>query len=216
MVLKIGHLEGCQFPMVANVLRYCCHMGNGSHRAELLFHQVNLPFNFCFDHLDIIFLADFFVDEVSRCSSVNHGVDVDCFFVAMQLQFDHNIVLIIFTCFRVVECRVVVCHHDGFPFWSVPQPISCWEHSSFPNCSATDSILISLIYCLPCHAAGFLAGCQFSASGLNDLGFPQSHILCPGVPHLRYSLSLLCHWNSSLEMLNRGCLLVDSKSIGSP
>ena len=126
-------------------------------------------------------------------------------------------VLVAFECFRVVECRVVVCRDDGFSFWSVPQPISYWGHSSFPNCSGTESMSISLICCLPCHGAFFLFCCQDRAFGLNGFGvIVHPAARCPGFPHLRHSCSLMRRWNSSFEMLSRGRLLVASNCIGSP
>ena len=68
MVLKVCHLEGCQFPMVANVHRYFRLMGNGSHSAWFSVRQVNLPWILCFDHLDHVFFSDFPVDKVFCCS----------------------------------------------------------------------------------------------------------------------------------------------------
>ena len=126
-------------------------------------------------------------------------------------------VLVAFQCFLVVECCVVVCREDGFSFWSVPQPISYWGHSSFPNCSGTDSMSISLICCLSCHGAFFLFCCQGRAGGLNGFGvIVHPAARCPGFPHLRQSCSLMRRWNSFLEMLCGGRLLVASNSIGSP
>ena len=126
-------------------------------------------------------------------------------------------VLVAFERFRVVECRVVVRRDDGFSFWSVPQPISYWGQSSFPDCSGTDSMSISLIYCLPCHGAFFLFCCQGRAFGLNCFGvIVHPAARCPGFPHLRQSCSLMRRCNSSLEMLSRGRLLVVSNFIGFP
>src|ERR1700712_382992 len=102
-------------------------------------------------------------------------------------------VVVVFEGFPVVECRVIVFQDDGFSFWSVPQPISYWGQSSFPDCSGSFSTSISLIFCLFCHGAGFLVGCQFLACGLGGVG---SHLfsatLWPGRPHLRHSRSLIC------------------------
>ena len=126
-------------------------------------------------------------------------------------------VLVAFECFRVVECRVIVCRDDGFSFWSVPQPISYWGRSSFPDCSGINSTSISLICCLPCRGAFFLFCCQGHVCGLNGLGvIVHPAARCPGFPHLRQSCSLMRRWNSSFEMLSRGRLLVASNSIGSP
>ena len=126
-------------------------------------------------------------------------------------------VLVAFECFRVVKCRIGVCSGDGFSFWSVPQPISYLGLSSFPDCSGTDSMSISLICCLPCHEALFLFCCQSHACGLNSFGvIVHPAARCPGFPHLRKSCSLMRRWTSSLEMLSRGRLLVASNSIGSP
>ena len=135
----------------------------------------------------------------------------------MELYFDHDMVLVAFDVFHVVECRVVVCRDDGFSFWSVPQHMSYRGHSSFPDCSGTESMSISLICCLPCHGAFFLFCWQDRACGLNGFGvIVDPAARCPGFLHLRQSCSLMRHWNSSLEMLHCGRLLVVSNSIGSP
>ena len=83
MVLKICNFESCQFPMVADVHRYFRHMGNRSHCAEFAIRQVNLHFNFCFDHLDPVLLANLFVDKAFRGYCVNDSIDVDYFIVTM-------------------------------------------------------------------------------------------------------------------------------------
>jgi len=77
MVSEICHLQGCKFPMATNVHRYFRHMGNRSHSAWFSVRKLNLPWVFCFDHLDPVFVADFSVDEVFCSSGVNHGVDRD-------------------------------------------------------------------------------------------------------------------------------------------
>jgi len=62
-------------------------------------------------------------------------------------------------------------------------------------------------------------GCQFLACALNGLSpsfFGQLLARCPGCAHLRHSSSRILLWNSSLEMLNLGRLLVVSSSMGSP
>jgi len=119
---------------------------------------------------------------------------------------------------RMVECRVVVFHDDGFSFGSVPQTISYWGQSSFPDCSGSCSISISLILGLVCQGATFFVGCQFLACALNSLGpsfLRQLQAKCPGCGHLGHSCSRIL-WNSSLEMLNIGGLTLASSAIGSP
>jgi len=128
-------------------------------------------------------------------------------------------VIVVFKGFRIVECRVVVFQDDGFSCGSVPQTISYWGHSSFPDCSGSCSTLISLILGLVCHGAGFFVGCQLLVCALNGLGpsfFVQFLAKCPGCVHLRHSCSRILFWNSSLEILNLGRFLVASSSMGSP
>jgi len=50
-------------------------MGNRAHTTWFSVCEVNLPRAFCFDHLDPMFVADFSVDEVFRCSCINHGIE---------------------------------------------------------------------------------------------------------------------------------------------
>jgi len=129
------------------------------------------------------------------------------------------VVIVVFECICVVECRVIVFHHDGFSFGSVGQTISYWGQSSFPDCSGSCSTSISLIFGLVCHGAVFFAGCQFLACALNGLGpsfFGLFLAKCPGCAHLRHSCSHILLWNSSLKMLNLGRFRVASSSIGSP
>jgi len=116
-------------------------------------------------------------------------------------------VLVVIECFCVVECRVLVFHDDGFSFGYVPQPISYWGQSSFPDSSGSFSTSISLIFGLVCQGAVLFAGCQFLACALNGLGpsfFVQLLAKCPGCAHLRHSCSRILLWNSSLEILNLG------------
>src|ERR1700712_3315744 len=126
-------------------------------------------------------------------------------------------VVVVFEGFRVVECHVVDFQDDGFSFRSVPQTISYWGQSSFPDCSGSFSTSISLILGLDCHGAGLFVGGQFLAGGLEGV---VSHLLSaalwPGFPHLRHNRSFIRLWNSSLDILNLGRLLVASRSIGSP
>jgi len=75
MVSEICHLEGCQFPMTTNIHRYFRHMGDRAHSAWFSICEVDLPWVFCLDHLDPLFVADLSVDEVFYYSGVNHGVD---------------------------------------------------------------------------------------------------------------------------------------------
>jgi len=77
MIVEICHLEGRHFPLAVDAHRYFCHMGNRAHRAWLSICEVNLPWVFCLEHLDPVFVADFFVDEVFCCSRVNHSIDSD-------------------------------------------------------------------------------------------------------------------------------------------
>jgi len=70
-------VEGCQFRMATNVHRDFRHMGHRPHSTWLSVWKVNLPGVICFDHLDPVFVADFSVNEVFCCFSVNHGVDSD-------------------------------------------------------------------------------------------------------------------------------------------
>jgi len=121
--------------------------------------------------------------------------------------------------FRVIECHVVVFHDDGFSFGSVPQSISYWRHSSFPDCLGSCSTSISLILGLVCHGATFWMGCQPLACVLNGWClsfFGQLLAKCPGRAHLRHSCSRILLSNSSQEILNLGRLQVASSSIGSP
>ena len=217
MVLKVHHLEGCHFPMIADIHRYFHHMDNRSHSAGFSVHEINLPWFFCIDHFDPVFFADFAVDKVLCCSLVDHCIDCDYSFFSVELYLDHDVVFVFFECLRVVECRVIFCRDNGFSFWSVPQPISYCELFSFPDSAGIDLISISLICWLACHGTGFLFGCQGRACGSNGLGVIL-HLAawCPGFPHLRHSCSFIRLWNSSLEMLGLGCLRVTSKFIGSP
>src|SRR6201995_5780530 len=137
----------------------------------------------------------------------------------MQVYFDHNVVVFVFECLRVVECRVIVFHDDGFPFESVPQTISYWGHSSFPDCSGSFSTSISCILCRGCHGAFRFAGCQLLVFGLNGFGWSclvQTSARCPGCAHFRHNLSRMRLRNSSGGMFNLGRLLNASKSIASP
>ena len=68
MVLEICHFEGCQFPVATNVHRYFRHVGNRSHSPWYSVRKVNLSGVFHFDRLDPMFVADFSVYEVFRCS----------------------------------------------------------------------------------------------------------------------------------------------------
>jgi len=77
MVLEIRHLEGCHFPMATNVHRYFHDIGNRPYSTWFSVRKVNLPWVFCLDHLDPVFVADFSVHVVLCCSRVNHGVDSD-------------------------------------------------------------------------------------------------------------------------------------------
>jgi len=108
--------------MATNDPRYFRHMGNRSHSAWFSVRKVNLRRVFGFDRLDSVFVADFSVDEVLCCSCLIHNVDSDSLLFAMLLYLDHNMVIVVFEAFRVVECRIVVLHDDGFSF--VPQTIS--------------------------------------------------------------------------------------------
>jgi len=128
-------------------------------------------------------------------------------------------VIVVFVCIHVVECRVVFFHDDGLSFWYVSQTISYWGQSSFPDCSCSCPTSMSLIFGLVCHEGVFFAGCQLLACVLNGLGpffFGQCLAKCPGSAHLRHSCSRILLWNSSLEMLNLGRFRVASSSIGSP
>jgi len=137
MVLEVCHLEGRQFPMTTNVHSYFRHMSNRSHSPWFSVYKVNQRVVFCFDHLDPVFVAEFSVNEVFCCSLVNHGIDSDKLLFAMLLSLDHDIVIVVFECIRVVECRVGVLHNDGFSFRSVPPSICYWEQSSFPDWSGS-------------------------------------------------------------------------------
>ena len=128
-------------------------------------------------------------------------------------------VIVVFECICVVECRVVVFDDDGFSFGSVPQTISHWGPSSFPDCSGPCATSISLFFVLVCQGAVFLAGCQRLTCALNGLGpsfLGQLLAKCPGCAHLSHRCSRILLWNSSLEMLNLGRFRVASNSIGSP
>jgi len=128
-------------------------------------------------------------------------------------------VLVVIECFRVVECREVIFHGDGFSFGSVPQTISYWGQLSFPDCSGSCSTSISLIFGLVCQGVVFLAGCQRLGSALNGFGPSFSGQLLakgPGCAHLRHSCSHILHLNLSLEMWNLGRFCGRSSSIGSP
>ena len=95
MVLKVRHLQGRQFSMVADVHRYFRHMGNMFHSAWVSVCQVNFSWIFCSAHLDPMFLADFAVDKVFCWSQVNHCVDPDCLFFSVELYFDHDMVFVV-------------------------------------------------------------------------------------------------------------------------
>ena len=128
-------------------------------------------------------------------------------------------VIVVFECICVVECRVIVFHDDGFSFGSVPQTISYWGQSSFSDCSGSCSTSISLIFGLFCQGAVFFAGCQLLDCALNGLDpsfFGQLLAKCPGCAHLRHSCYRIPLWNSSLGMLNLGRLRVASSAMGSP
>jgi len=101
-------------------------------------------------------------------------------------------VFVLSKCFRVVECRVVVFHHDGISLGFVPQTIADGEQSLFPECSGSSLTLISLIFGLVCQVAVCFAGCQLLAHGLNGLGpsvFGQSLAKCHVWELLRHSYS---------------------------
>ena len=137
----------------------------------------------------------------------------------MWLYFEHNILVVVFVGICVVECRVVVFQNDGFSFWSVPQTISYWGHSSLPDCSCCCSTLITLVLGQVCQGAVFLVGCQLLPCALNGLVISFSGQLlakCQRCAHLRHSCSRILRWDSSLKMLNLGRLRVASNSIGSP
>jgi len=62
-------------------------------------------------------------------------------------------------------------------------------------------------------------GCQVLAFlGLSLISpvLRHSRAWCPGFPHLKHNFSLIRRWNSLLERLRFGRLLVASRSIGSP
>ena len=57
-------MECCQFPMAVDVHRYFRNMVNRSHCTGFSIRKVNLPWVYCFDDLDPVFVADFLVNEV--------------------------------------------------------------------------------------------------------------------------------------------------------
>ena len=68
MVLEVGHLEGCQFPMAIDIHRYFRNVGNRSHSAGFSIRKVNLSWVCRFDLVDPVFVAYFLVNEVLCCS----------------------------------------------------------------------------------------------------------------------------------------------------
>jgi len=127
-------------------------------------------------------------------------------------------IVFLFQCCRKAQCRTVLVIDDVFPFESIPQTISYWGLSSFPDCSASSSSSISLMSGLILPGVVFRS-CQVFAFLYPSLGSPvlwHSRAWCPGFPHLKDNFSLIRRWNSLLERLRFGCLLVASRSIGSP
>jgi len=85
MVLEVRYLEGRQFAIPTNVHRYFRKMGDRAQSAWFSVRKENIAWVSCYDHLDPVFVVDFFVDEVFHCSWVNHGVDCD--------QLSHHVVV---------------------------------------------------------------------------------------------------------------------------
>ena len=133
----------------------------------------------------------------------------------MGLWYGHCSYLIVGS----LQCQIVVFHDDGFSFRSVPQTISYWGHSSFPDCSGSFSTSISWIFCRVCHGAFRFAGCQLFARGLNCFGWSclvQASARCPGCAHFRHNFSRMRLLNSSGDRFSLGRRLNASKSIASP
>ena len=106
----------------------------------------------------------------------------------------------------------------GGRFGSIPQAISYWGHSSFPNCSGSFSNSISWIFCHGCLGVFRFAGCELPAGGFTSRSWPclsHTSALCPGCCHFRQSRSRMLRLNPSGERLSLGRLLKAFRSIAS-
>ena len=202
--------------MATNVHRYFRCMGHWSHSARSTVRQVNFSYPFCLRGSNIVFAAEPFVDKVFGCSRVDHCVDRDLSFRAVESYLDHNMVVLEVQCFRVVQCCLKVPHLNGLWFGPHPQTIAYWGHWSFPDSSPT-SFSTSISRALAGGLHRFLLSLQGShVTPSLLLAWPRHAVArCPGLAHLRHKFPFILRWYSLAEILNPGLLRVASNSIGS-
>jgi len=201
--------------MATDIHRYFRCMGNWSHSAGLTIRQVNFSYRCCLGGSDVEFAGEPFVDKVLSCSRVDHRVNRDLSYCAVESYRDHNMVIFVFQCFRVVQCCVKVPYLNGLWFGPVPQTIAYWGLSSFPDPSSlVTSISLGLAGGLLCFLLSFLG--SHVAPSLLLAWLRHAAARCPGLAHLRHKLLPLLRWYSLAQMLNPGLLRVASNSIGSP